>query len=115
MNAMLEPSVEMLPMAVRDVDDILGFLHIRDLFDLDPAERTAPISQLVRPIDALPGTVKILRALSYMQANNLHLIIVRDEYGGTAGIVTLEDLVEELNRIVYRHVVASALLEARVR
>ena len=84
------------PVVGRDVDDVLGFLHIRDLFDLDPSERQTPISQLVRPIDALPGTVKILRALSYMQANNLHLIIVRDEYGGTAGIVTIEDLVEEL-------------------
>ena len=64
--------------------------------DLDPAERNAPISQLVRPIGSLPQTVRILRALSTMQANNDHLVIVRDEYGGTAGIVTIEDLVEEL-------------------
>lgn len=84
------------PVVGRDVDDVIGFLHIRDLFDLDPAQRQGPISQLVRPVDALPATVKILRALSHMQGNNLHLIIVRDEYGGTAGIVTIEDLIEEL-------------------
>lgn len=84
------------PVIGRDVDDVLGFLHIRDLFDLDPAERNVPIAQLVRPIESLPQTVKILRALSVMRANNAHLVIVRDEYGGTAGIVTLEDLVEEL-------------------
>ena len=84
------------PVVGRDVDDVLGFLHMRDLFDLDPAERNAPISQLVRPIGSLPQTVRILRALSTMQANNDHLVIVRDEYGGTAGIVTIEDLVEEL-------------------
>nr|NLI50872.1 HlyC/CorC family transporter [Propionibacterium sp.] len=84
------------PVVGRDVDDVIGFLHIRDLFDLDPSERQVPIAQLTRPIESLPQTVKILRALTFMRANNAHLVIVRDEYGGTAGIVTLEDLVEEL-------------------
>ncbi len=84
------------PVVGRDVDDVLGFLHLRDLFDLDPAERNVPVSQLVRPVESLPGTVKILRALSFMRQTNQHLIIVSDEYGGTAGIVTMEDLVEEL-------------------
>lgn len=84
------------PVVGRDVDDVLGFLHLRDLFDLDPTERNAPIAQLVRPVESLPGTVKILRALSVMRANNAHLVIVTDEYGGTEGIVTIEDLVEEL-------------------
>ena len=50
----------------------------------------------MRPIAALPQTVKILRALKVMQSAGDHMIIVRDEYGGTAGIVTIEDLVEEL-------------------
>ena len=84
------------PVVGRDVDDVLGFLHMRDLFDLDPAARQAPVSQLVRPINALPGTVRILHALSVMQAAGDHMVIVRDEYGGTAGIVTIEDLVEVL-------------------
>lgn len=84
------------PVLGRDVDDILGFLHIRDLFDLDPAERQAPIAQLVRPIESLPQSVRILHALTVMRSNNSHVVIVTDEYGGTAGIVTLEDLVEEL-------------------
>lgn len=84
------------PVVGRDVDDVLGFLHVRDLFDLDPATRQAQVSQLVRPIQALPGTVRILHALSVMQAGGDHMVIVQDEYGGTAGIVTIEDLVEEL-------------------
>ena len=84
------------PVIGEDVDDVLGFVHVRDLFDLDPAARNAPVSQLVRPVVSLPHTMKILRALSEMRAANAHLIIVRDEYGGTAGIVTMEDLVEEL-------------------
>ncbi len=84
------------PVVGRDVDDVLGFLHVRDLFDLDPATRQAPIRQLTRPIHSLPGTVRILHALSEMQAQGDHMIIVTDEYGGTAGIVTIEDLMEEL-------------------
>ncbi|QIK73069.1 HlyC/CorC family transporter [Propioniciclava coleopterorum] len=84
------------PVVGRDVDDVIGFLHVRDLFDLDPAARQAPISQLVRPIHSLPGTVRILHALSEMQAQGDHMVIVTDEYGGTAGIVTIEDLIEEL-------------------
>ncbi|MBK8462498.1 MAG: HlyC/CorC family transporter [Nigerium sp.] len=84
------------PVVGHDVDDVLGFLHVRDLFDLDPAARQAPISQLVRPVGSLPDSLRILRALSAMQAANDHMVIVRDEYGGTAGIVTIEDLIEEL-------------------
>ncbi|WP_415111655.1 hemolysin family protein, partial [Micropruina sp.] len=84
------------PVIGEDVDDVLGFVHVRDLFDLDPAARNAPVSQLVRPVVSLPHTMKMLRALSEMRAANAHLVIVRDEYGGTAGIVTMEDLVEEL-------------------
>lgn len=84
------------PVVGRDVDEVLGFLHVRDLFDLDPIARQVPIAQLVRPIHSLPGTVRILHALSQMQAQGGHMIIVTDEYGGTAGIVTIEDLMEEL-------------------
>lgn len=91
-----EGSHSRYPVIGRSVDDVLGFVHVRDLFDLDPSARNAPISQLVRPVRSLPGTMRILRALSEMQRTNAHLVIVSDEYGGTAGIVTIEDLVEEL-------------------
>jgi len=84
------------PVTGQSVDDIIGFLHVRDLMNLDPPTLRAPIRQLVRPVVALPGTVKALHALSEMRRQGSHLAIVRDEYGGTAGIVTLEDLVEEL-------------------
>jgi len=77
-------------------DQVIGFLHVRDLADLDSDLRAAPISRLVRPVVTLPETVRVLRALSDMRRAHAHLAIVVDEYGGTAGIVTLEDLVEEL-------------------
>jgi putative hemolysin len=84
------------PVTGQTVDEVLGFLHVRDFMDLDPAIRNATVSRLVRPVISLPETVKILHALTEMRRTNSQLAIVRDEYGGTAGIVTLEDLVEEL-------------------
>ncbi len=84
------------PVTGQTVDEVLGFLHVRDLMDLTQATRNAPVSRLVRPVISLPETVKILHALTEMRRTNSQLAIVRDEYGGTAGIVTLEDLVEEL-------------------
>ncbi len=77
-------------------DQIVGFLHVRDLMGLDTATRQAPVRQLARPVLNLPETVKVLKALTEMRRASMHLAIVRDEYGGTAGIVTLEDLIEEL-------------------
>jgi len=84
------------PVVGVDADDVLGFVHIRDLAVLDPTARNAPVSQLVRPVMSLPQSMRILRALTQMRQGRHHLAIVSDEYGGTAGIVTIEDLVEEL-------------------
>lgn len=84
------------PVVGNTSDDVLGFVHVRDLIDLDPDARAAPVGQLVRPVISLPETLRVLPALTQMRRAAAHLAIVRDEYGGTAGIVTLEDLVEEL-------------------
>ena len=84
------------PVTGASVDDIVGFVHIRDLMYLDPADRSTPLRQLARPVMSIPDTVKVLTALTSMRREGFHMAIVRDEYGGTAGIVTLEDLVEEL-------------------
>jgi putative hemolysin len=76
-------------------DDVIGFVHARDL--LDPARNgTAKVGELVRQVKMLPTSKTVMSALSEMRADRSHLAIVVDEYGGTAGIVTLEDLVEEL-------------------
>ena len=76
-------------------DDVIGFVHARDL--LDPARNgSAKVGELVRQVKMLPTSKTVMSALSEMRADRSHLAIVVDEYGGTAGIVTLEDLVEEL-------------------
>ncbi|OUC86015.1 hypothetical protein CA984_38980 [Streptosporangium minutum] len=79
-------------------DDIVGFVHIRDLLDPVLTGSIEPISELVpiRPVKLVPTSKRVLATLSEMRGEGHHLAIVIDEYGGTAGIVTLEDLVEEL-------------------
>lgn len=77
-------------------DDIIGFVHIRDILVPDMAERSIRIGDIARPIRRYPGTKRVIPTLSDMRRAQAHMAIVLDEYGGTAGIVTLEDLVEEL-------------------
>ncbi|GAA2210704.1 hemolysin family protein [Nonomuraea monospora] len=79
-------------------DEVIGFVHVRDLLDPELTGRTEPISALV-PIRAakfVPASKRLLTTLNEMRDEGQHLAIVVDEYGGTAGIVTMEDLVEEL-------------------
>ncbi|XVQ12162.1 hemolysin family protein [Spirillospora sp. CA-255316] len=91
-------------------DEVIGFVHIRDLLVPGPAlaggsggsspqndaGRDVRVGELVRPVLYLPASQRVLPVLSEMRRDGHHLAIVMDEYGGTAGIVTLEDLVEEL-------------------
>jgi len=83
------------PVYQESYDDVIGFVHARDL--LDPAaDGSRLVGEVARTVKLLPTTKTVLSALSEMRRDRAHLAIVVDEYGGTAGIVTLEDLVEEL-------------------
>jgi putative hemolysin len=77
-------------------DDIVGFVHVRDLLLPTAKARTTKVSDVAREVKLMPGSKKVLPAMSEMRREGHHLAIVVDEYGGTAGIVTLEDLIEEL-------------------
>jgi putative hemolysin len=85
-----------LPVYQGSYDNIIGFVHIRDLFGPAAPARSALVDEVVRPIKFVPLSKTVLSALSEMRRERMHMAIVADEYGGTAGIVTLEDLVEEL-------------------
>jgi putative hemolysin len=84
------------PVMRGSADDIVGFVHVRDLFGPQTTGRSLRVGEIVRDTLRLPGTRQVLSALSDMRREGVHLAIVVDEYGGTDGIVTLEDLVEEL-------------------
>jgi putative hemolysin len=102
------------PVAGRDEDDVVGFVHVRDLFlPNHPAGRAATVGDLAREVTRLPGTAGVLTALSEMRRENQHLAIVVDEYGGTDGIVTLEDLIEEVIGEIYDEYDAAVAPEGR--
>src|SRR3954454_70767 len=84
------------PVIRGSADDVIGFVHVRDLLDPEMVGRSVRVGELARQSLVLPWTRPLLAALADMRREGMHLAIVADEYGGTAGIVTLEDLVEEL-------------------
>ncbi|MFC4010598.1 hemolysin family protein [Nonomuraea purpurea] len=86
------------PVYRESYDEVIGFVHVRDLLDPELIGRTEPISAVVpiRPAKFVPASKRLLSTLNEMRDEGQHLAIVVDEYGGTAGIVTMEDLVEEL-------------------
>jgi putative hemolysin len=77
-------------------DDVIGFVHVRDLLDPDMVGRSVRLGEMTRDVLTLPWTRPLLAALTDMRREGIHMAMVADEYGGTAGIVTMEDLVEEL-------------------
>ncbi len=84
------------PVTGESTDDIVGFVHVRDVLTAARTGFEGTLSDLARQVTRLPGTVSLLPALSELRSTRSHLAVVTDEYGGTDGIVTLEDLVEEL-------------------
>ncbi|WP_425455297.1 hemolysin family protein [Allorhizocola rhizosphaerae] len=82
------------PIIDADDDDVVGFVHLRDL--LWDAQPDRAVGELAREIKRVPASKPVLAALSEMRRERHTIAVVADEYGGTAGIVTLEDLIEEL-------------------
>jgi len=85
-----------LPVYQETYDNVIGFVHVRDLLGPGVAKDSVPVGRIARPPKFLPISKTVLSSLSEMRRERAHLAIVVDDYGGTAGIVTLEDLVEEL-------------------
>jgi CBS domain containing-hemolysin-like protein len=83
------------PVALRDKDQIIGFVHIADLLTADPDEEQS-LDKFLRPILTVPESMEISRVMKLMQKRHSQLAIVIDEYGGTAGLLTAEDILEEI-------------------
>ncbi|HEX8985796.1 MAG TPA: hemolysin family protein, partial [Bryobacteraceae bacterium] len=80
-----------------NIDRIIGFVHVRDMFELDERERkNGTVRDLLRSIRFVPETKPVNDLVKEMQRDRAHMAIAIDEYGNTAGLVTLEDLVEEV-------------------
>jgi putative hemolysin len=84
------------PVIGESPDDVIGFVHVRDILAPSMVDRSVHLEDLAREVAFFPGSKQVIPALTEMRRSGHHLAVVADEYGGTAGIVTLEDLVEEL-------------------
>ncbi len=93
----LETGHSRFPVYVRNLDTIIGFFHAKDLLNLSEAERDQPLPRrFLRKMLVVPESLRLHPLLVQMSFNRLHLALVLDEHGGTAGVVTLEDVLEEL-------------------
>ncbi len=85
------------PVHAGDLDRIVGVVHVKEVLGLPRSERsTAALTALVRPVAMVPESKPLDDLMVELQQSAAHLAVVLDEYGGTAGIITLEDLVEEI-------------------
>ncbi|HKV87846.1 MAG TPA: hemolysin family protein [Candidatus Dormibacteraeota bacterium] len=87
-----------MPVYERDIDHVAGLIHTKDLllFYTLSSSRKFDIDKMLRPIEFTPEQKKVDELLAEMRQKKVHMMIVVDEYGGTAGLVTLEDLLEEI-------------------
>jgi len=84
-----------IPVYDGSIDQVIGFVHVRDMFELEEDERMRrSVRELMRPMRFVPETKPVHDLMREMQADNTHMVIVVDEYGNTAGLATMEDLVE---------------------
>lgn len=86
-----------IPVYDGNIDNVIGFVHVRDMFEMESSERKAHrVRELVRPVRLVPESKPVDDLLREMQQTGAHMAIVVDEYGNTAGLVTMEDMVEEI-------------------
>jgi CBS domain containing-hemolysin-like protein len=100
MSLFLRSGFSRIPVVGEDLDDIVGFAYIKDIskrvFDRQAAQTTEQVESMMRPVFHVPDTKPVDDLLREMQAERRHIAVVVDEYGGTAGIVTIEDILEEI-------------------
>jgi len=96
-NLVINEQYSRIPVYEDSIDQITGFVHVRDMFEMDEDERAKKtVREIIRPIRAVPETKRVNDLLREMQEEGAHVAVVVDEYGATAGIVTMEDMVEEI-------------------
>ncbi len=84
------------PLCTDDRDHIIGMVHIRELMNIDAKSTTFALTQVMREMEVVPESMSIAKILQLMQQKHVQMAVVADEYGGTAGLVTMEDLLEEI-------------------
>ena len=100
MSLALRSGFSRIPVIGESVDDIVGVIYVKDIagrvFEHHDAETSERVSDLMRPAFMIPDSRPVDELLSDMQSARTHLVVLVDEYGGTAGMVTIEDVLEEI-------------------
>ena len=100
MSLALRSGYSRIPVVGENLDDIVGFAYLKDItkrvFDRHEAESTERVESVMRPVLYVPDSKPVDELLREMQAKRKHVAVVVDEYGGTAGLVTIEDVLEEI-------------------
>ncbi|MDP3967739.1 MAG: hemolysin family protein [Nocardioides sp.] len=100
MSLALRSGYSRIPVVGENLDDIVGFAYLKDItkrvFDKHAAETTERVESVMRPVLYVPDSKPVDDLLREMQARRRHIAVVVDEYGGTAGLVTIEDVLEEI-------------------
>ncbi len=91
-----EQEYSRFPVFNESLDNIAGFVFVKDLVGLDVVDEARPITPLLRPAAVVPESKRVPELLKQFQRQQTQIAIVVDEYGGTAGLVTIEDLLEEI-------------------
>jgi CBS domain containing-hemolysin-like protein len=92
----LKSGYSRIPVIGENVDDVVGVAYLKDLVGAQAEESDAPLVEVMRPAVLVPDTKRVDELLREMRAERNHMAIVVDEYGGTAGVVTIEDILEEI-------------------
>lgn len=85
-----------LPVYRKDLDDVLGCVHVKDVLPFAAAANPPPLTEIMRPVLFVAPSMRVLDLLLRMRLSRTHMALVVDEYGGIDGLVTIEDLVEEI-------------------
>jgi CBS domain containing-hemolysin-like protein len=100
MSLFLRSGYSRVPVIGENLDDVLGFAYLKDLvrrdFEAPDVEFTQRVEEVMRPAHFVPESKPVDALLAEMQANRQHVAVVVDEYGGTAGLITIEDVLEEI-------------------
>lgn len=101
LNIIQNTGFSRIPVYGKDIDDILGVLRVKDYLLTAYKGENTDLREMLLPVNFVPQTIRANVLFREMQKNRAHIVIVIDEYGGTAGLVTLEDLIEEILGNIY--------------
>lgn len=99
MTVFLRSGFSRIPVVGKDLDDVRGIVFLKDVarrLHTHPEDRDQPALDIARPVTFVPDTKMVDSLLRFMQVEATHMVIIVDEYGGTAGLITIEDIVEEI-------------------